>query len=406
MSILPFYGATDPESFAIERAAMDRAGRVVERLDQVLPRNAMVLDVGAGDGFVAGRLARPDRHVLALEPSEGMLAQRRPADGVSWVRAEAGALPFADASVNAAYATWAYFFPSSMDPTRGLAELHRVVEPGGPIVLVANAGDDELTGLGTASGGEPATWFTDRGFTTEIVDTEFVFADVDEARRLLSRYLGGAQHVPDPVPLTLSHRVLVAVARAQGPADIRVRGMRLDEAERVGRLTLEAYDRFGRIEGDYRDFLADPLRRLDTSTAVLVAEHAGEVVGTVTYVLPGDGEWEGPAERPGDCAFRVLAVDPDAQGRGVGPRLVAACRERAGEEGRQRMFISSMGWMERAHRMYEAAGFVRRPDLDVMFPGGVGVIFTLDLSDTAAEHFPPPGPVPSEPPWYAEAWAP
>jgi poly-gamma-glutamate capsule biosynthesis protein CapA/YwtB (metallophosphatase superfamily) len=38
-----------------------------------------------------------------------------------------------------------------------------------------------------------------------------------------------------------------------------------------------------------------------------------------------------------------------------------------------RLVIISMHWMTRAHRLYERRyGFVRRPDLDVRFPSGVG----------------------------------
>lgn len=405
VTIIPFYGATDPDLFAIERAAMDREGRVVARLDALLPRRGRVLDVGAGDGFTARRLAGAGRHMVALEPAPGMIAQRADHPDVSFVQGVAGALPFADGSFDGAYATWAYFFPGSMDPSLGLAELHRVVRPGGPIVLVANAGDDELTGLGTASGGEPAGWFADRGFAVDVLDTTFAFDTVEDARRLLARYVGGEQRLPRPVPTRLGHRVLVATSDSRGPAPIRVRGMRLAEAGQVGQLTLAAYDRFGEIGGDYRAWLADPLLRLDSVTALLVAVVDDDVVGTVTYVEPGDGEWEGPEPPHGDCGFRVLAVDPSTQGRGVGPRLVDACRQRAGEAGSHRLFISSMAWMTRAHRMYERAGFVRRPDLDVMFPGGPGVIFTLDLTDEAAGRFPPVGPVPDAPPWYAEVWA-
>ncbi len=43
--------------------------------------------------------------------------------------------------------------------------------------------------------------------------------------------------------------------------------------------------------------------------------------------------------------------------------------------------------------MYLRRGFVRRPDLDVVFPGenGVGWIFTLDLTDEAQDRFGPRG---------------
>jgi GNAT superfamily N-acetyltransferase len=193
---------------------------------------------------------------------------------------------------------------------------------------------------------------------------------------------------------------------------VTVRPMRRDEAPVVGVLTLAAYDRYGTIEGDYRDFLADPLRRIDRCTAVLVAtvpdaSDGDRVVGTVTYVEPDDPEWEDRPQRHGDAGFRVLAVDPTYEGRGVGSALVDACFDLARETGAHRMLITSMSWMDRAHALYVGRyGFVRRPDLDVRFPSGTGVILARDLTDEAADRFPPPGPTPPTPPWYEDVWTP
>jgi GNAT superfamily N-acetyltransferase len=186
--------------------------------------------------------------------------------------------------------------------------------------------------------------------------------------------------------------------------DVRIRPMRSDDAVEVGRLTLAGYDAYGFIGGAYRDELGDPVRRLGGATAVLVAELDGRIVGTVTYVLPGDEQWEGRPVPEGDCGFRVLAVDPSAEGRGVGRRLVERCIDRARAEGRHRLVITSMEWMTRAHGLYERLGFVRRPDLDVRFPSGIGVVYTLDLTPEAPRRFPAPGPLPAEPPWYEDAW--
>lgn len=199
-----------------------------------------------------------------------------------------------------------------------------------------------------------------------------------------------------------------ATAPEAAPSDrtptsrVTIRRFQPEDADAVGRLTISAYDTYGTIGGQYRDYLADPARRADGCNALLVAELDGEVVGTVTFVLPGDPEWEERARLAGDAGFRVLAVGPAAQGRGVGTALVAACLRRARDRGRRRMVITSMEWMTRAHRLYEAFGFVRRPDLDVRFPGGVGLGFTLDLTSDAPDHFPPAGPVPDEPPWFED----
>ena len=83
MPVIPFYGAEEPELFAIERLAMDRPGRVIAALDRLLPSEGLVLDVGAGDGFTASRLAA---NVVALEPAAGM---RKPQPDVMVIGGEA-----------------------------------------------------------------------------------------------------------------------------------------------------------------------------------------------------------------------------------------------------------------------------------------------------------------------------
>lgn len=60
MTVIPLYGATQPEMFAIERRAMDRPGKVTEVLAEALP-TGRVLDVGAGDEFMAEALQSPQR---------------------------------------------------------------------------------------------------------------------------------------------------------------------------------------------------------------------------------------------------------------------------------------------------------------------------------------------------------
>ena len=185
--------------------------------------------------------------------------------------------------------------------------------------------------------------------------------------------------------------------------------MRAGEAADVGALTLAAYDRYGHITGRYRAFLGDPARRVGSCTALLVATWqpqpgaAPQLAGTVTYVTPGDPEWEHTVPPAGDAGFRILAVAPELEGHGVGTRLVAACIDRASDEGRRRLLLTSMSWMTRAHVLYEQRfGFVRRPDLDRTFPSGVGFVYALDLTADAAAHFPPPGPVPDDPPWFED----
>ncbi len=91
-----------------------------------------VLNVGAG----AGAYEPADRAVTAVEPSEAMRAQRPPHLPRA-VDAVAEALPFADASFDAAMSTFSAHHWRDLD--KGLAEMRRVTR--GPVVILTSDPD-------------------------------------------------------------------------------------------------------------------------------------------------------------------------------------------------------------------------------------------------------------------------
>lgn len=187
-----------------------------------------------------------------------------------------------------------------------------------------------------------------------------------------------------------------------------MRPARREELDDVGALLHRTYDATGPFTDDYRAFIRDAESWAAGVTEVFVAElrEAPDrgLAGLVAFVLPRDLEFENVSPPAADCGFRFLAVDPAVQGRGVGRALVERCIAEGRRRGCRRLGIHSMDYMRAAHRLYERLGFRRRPDLDVRFPTGIGLAFDLDLADDAGEHFPPPGPVPDDPPWFQDAW--
>jgi ribosomal protein S18 acetylase RimI-like enzyme len=145
--------------------------------------------------------------------------------------------------------------------------------------------------------------------------------------------------------------------------DVQVRPVGPDEYELAGRIVVRAYESLpgNHMTGGYAEVLADVGRRAG-ETEVLVAV-GPELLGCVTFVPDSSSPW---AELlgPGEAGVRMLAVDPSAQGRGVGRALLSACIERARQLGRAALFLHSTPWMEVAHHLYESAGFVRLPERD------------------------------------------
>ncbi len=92
-----------------------------------------VLDVATGTGLVAALLVDRGFRVTGLDQSPEMLAmaRRRFGDRVELVEASAEELPFADGSFD--HLTFTYLFRYVDDPGAILAELARVVRPGGVV---------------------------------------------------------------------------------------------------------------------------------------------------------------------------------------------------------------------------------------------------------------------------------
>ncbi|MFF1625069.1 GNAT family N-acetyltransferase [Streptomyces sp. NPDC058272] len=87
------------------------------------------------------------------------------------------------------------------------------------------------------------------------------------------------------------------------------------------------------------------------------------VLGGVTFVP--DGGPMADIARPGEAEIRMLAVAPDARGRGAGEALVRACVDRArATEGCVRVVLSTQRTMHTAHRIYQRLGFTRAPERD------------------------------------------
>jgi SAM-dependent methyltransferase len=119
-----------------------------------------VLEIGCGPGLALAAAARgPAARITGVDPSPVMVAQarrrnRRAAERVTVLEAGAETLPLADASVDCAIAVNSLSHWRSRE--RGLAELARVLKPGGRAALVLRLRNPEAGRLDRSAYGFPA----------------------------------------------------------------------------------------------------------------------------------------------------------------------------------------------------------------------------------------------------------
>lgn len=110
---------------------------VDETLAHWQPSAGIVVDVGCGTGYLLARLVQcqPEVRAVGIDPSGDMLrrAHDKGAALFSAIEAVAESLPLADESVDYVVSTNAFHY--WYDPARALAEIYRVLKPGGELVL-------------------------------------------------------------------------------------------------------------------------------------------------------------------------------------------------------------------------------------------------------------------------------
>jgi SAM-dependent methyltransferase len=124
------------------------AGRLIRPGGFDVRGSKRILDAGCGNGRYTHFLLRradPDARITGFDYSQKMLERARKrlrSDRATHTAADLTRLPYADAAFDAIVCGWV--LEHLPDPKPGLAELARVLEPGGKLLLLAT--EDTLTG--------------------------------------------------------------------------------------------------------------------------------------------------------------------------------------------------------------------------------------------------------------------
>lgn len=142
------------------------------------------------------------------------------------------------------------------------------------------------------------------------------------------------------------------VTLAVSPGSITLRQPRAGEygwiVQRHGALYAKEYGWDAEFEGLVARIVADFLRDHDPRRErAWIAEVAGRPAGSVMCTR-GDG---------GQAQLRLLLVEPEARGLGVGSALIGECLRFAGQAGYREIMLWTFDMLREAARLYERAGF-------------------------------------------------
>ena len=171
--------------------------------------------------------------------------------------------------------------------------------------------------------------------------------------------------------------------------DIIIRNAMPDEFEEIGNLLVRVYSgldgfpkpneqpNYYKMMGNIGGMISKPGAEL-----IVAIFSDNKIIGTVVYF--SDMKYYGSGglaiNETNASGFRLLAVDDEYRGMGIGNLLISACINKAKTDQANQLIIHSTMAMKTAWKMYEKIGFKRSEELDFM-QGNLQVFgFRLDLS--------------------------
>jgi GNAT superfamily N-acetyltransferase len=137
-----------------------------------------------------------------------------------------------------------------------------------------------------------------------------------------------------------------------------------EEKEAVRRLLVESYQQY---EHEYtnphqwEDYLANIKASVDNPDVkkILIAKNNVNILGTLQLFESSEKAYQKPELQIFSPIIRLLAVHPQARGRGVAQELLKAGLHFAKSQGANKLYLHTGDKMQKAIRLYEWFGFKR-----------------------------------------------
>ena len=159
------------------------------------------------------------------------------------------------------------------------------------------------------------------------------------------------------------------------PSEYAVRNAKPNEFDSIGKLMVDVYSQLegfpnAREQPAYYEMLVTIGKQTEKPNTELLAAISleGKIGGAVVYFsdMKQYGSGGTATAEKNASGFRLLAVDPESRGQGIGKLLSVNCIEKARKMGHQQVIIHTKTAMQVAWKMYEKLGFKRSKELDFM----------------------------------------
>ncbi|MEH7082553.1 GNAT family N-acetyltransferase [Neobacillus drentensis] len=137
-----------------------------------------------------------------------------------------------------------------------------------------------------------------------------------------------------------------------------------EEKEAVRRLLVESYQQYEHEytnPNQWEDYLANIKASVDNPDVkkILIAKNNVNILGTLQLFESSEKAYQKPELQIFSPIIRLLAVHPQARGRGVAQELLKAGLQFAKSQGANKLYLHTGDKMQKAIRLYEWFGFKR-----------------------------------------------
>jgi len=155
----------------------------------------------------------------------------------------------------------------------------------------------------------------------------------------------------------------------------KIREAKPEEFKTIGSLLVKVYsqlDGFPKQEDQpsYYEMLSNigEITKKPHTQLLVAVDPYGSIEGSVVYFsdMQYYGSGGSATQEKKASGFRLLAVNPEVRGEGLGKLLTLACIQKAIDLKQAQVIIHSTKAMQLAWKMYEKLGFKRSLDLDFM----------------------------------------